>query len=80
LDMRYPPKYGLIQIWFMYTEDISLLFHYTRGFLGESLLQPMQRQAYPAPYMELAYLLRYTQLLCRLPLAIEIVGDHHPYP
>jgi hypothetical protein len=30
LDMRYPPKYGLIQIWFMYTEDISLLFHYTR--------------------------------------------------
>jgi len=28
--MRYPPKYGLIQIWFMYTEDISLLFSYTR--------------------------------------------------
>jgi hypothetical protein len=30
LDMRYPPKYGLIQIWFMYTEDISLIYHYTR--------------------------------------------------
>jgi hypothetical protein len=29
--MRYPPKYGLTLEWFMYTEDTSLLFRYTRG-------------------------------------------------
>jgi hypothetical protein len=30
-DMRYPPKYGLIQDWFMYTEGTSLI-PYTRHF------------------------------------------------
>ena len=30
LAMRYPPKYGLIQDWFMHTEDTSLVFRYTR--------------------------------------------------
>ena len=31
-DMRYPPKYGLIQNWFMYTEDTSLVFRYITAF------------------------------------------------
>jgi len=29
--MRYPPKYGLTQNWFMYKEGTSLLFLYTRN-------------------------------------------------
>jgi len=32
--MRYPPKYGLTQNWFMYKEDTSLLFLYTRNKRG----------------------------------------------
>ena len=36
-DMRYPPKYGLIHDWFMYTEDTLLIIFrcltsYTSGF------------------------------------------------